>query len=320
MRSITVTQPGGPEVLQVVERPIPEPRGFQVLIRVKAAGVNRADLLMRQGKYGSAAPIDVLGLEASGLIEACGNEVERWKPGDGVCALLPNGGYAEYVLADARLCLPMPEILSFEEAAGLPETVLTVWSNVFQRMHVQPGETLLIQGGTSGIGLTAIQLARLWGIRAFATAGTDEKCRFAELWGAEQCINYKTQDFETELKPIGMDAILDYIGGDYTAKHIRLLKPEGRLCWLASLKGTKSEINIMEIMSKRLVLTGSMLSPRDVLFKAQLTADVETNVWPLIASGQLKTHIYQTFPLEKATEAHQLMEKGEHIGKIILTV
>lgn len=318
MKISLVTTSGGPEVLRIAERPVPSLKPGQVLIRVHAAGVNRADVMMRAGQYGpSATGVEILGLEVAGTIEDPGDST-RWKKGDRVCALLPRGGYAEYAAADGRHCLPVPENVSLEEAAGLPETVLTVWSNVFQRMHVRQGETLLIQGGTSGIGLTALQLARERGVRAFATAGSDEKCRFAEAWGAERCVNYKTEDFEEVLPPI--DAILDYIGGDYTAKHLRMLNPDGRICWLAGLGGIKSTINIMEIMRKRLVLTGSMLSPRDDDFKAALTAEVEEQVWPLVQQGRLRAHIYRTFPLEDATEAHRLMESGGHIGKIILTI
>lgn len=318
MKISLVTSPGGPEVLQIAERPVPSLKPGQVLIRVHAAGVNRADVMMRAGQYGpSATGIEVLGLEAAGTISDPGDS-PRWKKGDRVCALLPRGGYAEYAVADGRHCLPVPESMSFEEAAGLPETVLTVWSNVFQRMHVQPGETLLVQGGTSGIGLTALQLARVLGVRTFATAGSEEKCRFAEAWGAERCVNYRTEDFEDVLPPV--DAILDYIGGEYTAKHLRMLKPDGRICWLAGLGGIKSTINIMEIMRKRLVLTGSMLSPRDDDFKAALTAEVEQKIWPLVAQGRLHAHVFRTFPLEEAADAHQLMESGAHIGKIILVM
>ncbi len=321
MKAIVVTQPGGPEVLQLAERPSPQPAENQVVIKVEAAGLNRADLLMRQGTYGKPEDLpEILGLEVAGTICSCGPKVTQWKKGDRVCALIRGGGYAEYALADFRHCLPIPDTISMVEAAGLPETVLTVWSNVFQRMRVQTGETLLIQGGTSGIGLTAIQLARAFGIRVFATAGSDEKCAFAQNWGAERCINYKTQDFEAELAPIGVDAILDYIGGDYTAKHLRILKPEGRLCWLAGMDGVKSTINIMDIMTKRLSLTGSTLSPRTDDFKAQLTADVELRAWPLVAQGKVKTHVSKTFPLEQAAEAHTYMQAGGHIGKIILTL
>lgn len=322
MKAVIVSQTGGPEVLNLQERPLPIPTLQDVLIRVHAAGVNRADLLMRQGRYGvsAQAPVEPLGLEVAGVVEQIGSPVSRWKVGDRVCALIRHGGYAEYALANAHHCLPIPPGLSFEEAACLPETCMTVWNNVFQRMHLQAGENLLVHGGTSGIGVTAIQLAKALGVQVFSTAGTDEKCRFAEALGAVKCVNYKTHRFEEVLKPYGMDAILDYIGGDYTAKNIRLLRPEGRLCFIAGLGGAQTHFNIMEVMSKRLTITGSMLAPRDVEFKAALTAEVEKRVWPLIASGQFKPILYKTFPLSEAAEAHRLMESSEHIGKIVLTV
>lgn len=322
MKAIIVSQTGGPEVLNLQERPLPIPTLQDVLIRVHAAGINRADLLMRQGRYGvsAQAPAEPLGLEVAGVVEQIGSPVSRWKVGDRVCALIRHGGYAEYALANTHHCLPIQAGLSFEEAACLPETCMTVWNNVFQRMHLQAGENFLVHGGTSGIGTTAIQLAKAFGVQVFATAGTDEKCQFAEALGAAKCVNYKTQQFEEVLKPYGMDAILDYIGGDYTAKNIRLLRPEGRLCFIAGLGGAQTQFNIMEVMSKRLTITGSMLAPRDIEFKAALTAEVEKRVWPLIASGQFKPILYKTFPLSEAAEAHRLMESSEHIGKIVLVV
>lgn len=322
MKAVIVSQTGGPEVLNLQERPLPIPTLQDVLIRVHAAGVNRADLLMRQGRYGisAQAPVEPLGLEVAGVVEQIGSPVSRWKVGDRVCALIRHGGYAEYALANTHHCFPIPAGLSFEEAACLPETCMTVWNNVFQRMHLQAGENLLVHGGTSGIGVTAIQLAKAFGAQVFATAGTEEKCRFAEALGAVKCVNYKTHHFEEELKPYGMDAILDYIGGDYTAKNIRLLRSEGRLCFIAGLGGAQTQFNIMEVMSKRLTITGSMLAPRDVKFKAALTAEVEKRVWPLIASGQFKPILHKTFPLSEAAEAHRLMESSEHIGKIVLVI
>jgi NADPH:quinone reductase len=322
MKAIIVSHTGGPEVLILQERPLPVPTLQDVLIRVHAAGINRADLLMRQGRYGvsAQAPAEPLGLEVAGVVEQIGSPVSRWKVGDRVCALIRHGGYAEYALANVHHCFPIPAGLSFEEAACLPETCMTVWNNVFQRMHLQAGENFLVHGGTSGIGTTAIQLAKAFGVQVFATAGTDEKCQFAEALGATKCVNYKTQQFEEVLKPYGMDAILDYIGGDYTAKNIRLLRTEGRLCFIAGLGGAQTQFNIMEVMSKRLTITGSMLAPRDIEFKAALTAEVEKRVWPLIASGQFKPILYKTFPLIEAAEAHRLMESSEHIGKIVLVV
>lgn len=320
MKAILVTKTGGPEVLHLQDRPLPVSTDSDVLIRVYAAGINRADLLMRQGRYGvnSQPPAEPLGLEIAGVIEKAGTKVTRWKAGDRVCALIRNGGYAEYALADARHCLPIPPGLSFEEAACLPETIMTVWSNVFQRMQLKAGENFLVHGGTSGIGVTAIQLAKAFGVQAFTTAGSDEKCHFCETLGAVKCVNYKTQDFAEELKSYGMDVILDYVGGDYTPKNIRLLRPDGRLCFIASLGGAQTQFNILEVMSKRLTITGSMLAPRDADFKASLAAEVEKHVWPLIESGQYKPILYKTFPLEEAAAAHRLMESSEHIGKIVL--
>ncbi len=315
-----VTQTGGPEVLSLEDRSVPISTGTKVLIRVYAAGINRADILMRQGRYGisSQPPSEPLGLEIAGVVTEIGENVSRWKVGDKVCALIKNGGYAEYALAESAHCLPIPSGMSFELAACLPETCMTVWSNVFQRMQLKTGENFLVHGGTSGIGVTAIQLAKAFGVQAFATAGSDEKCRFCEELGAVCCVNYKTQDFLEELKPYGMDVILDYVGGDYTAKNIRLLRPDGRLGFIASLGGAQSQFNILEIMSKRITITGSMLAPRDDAFKAQLAAEVEKHVWPLIEAGTFKPILYKTFPLEDAAEAHRLMESSEHIGKIVL--
>lgn len=317
-----VTQTGGPEVLSLEDRSVPISTGTKVLIRVYAAGINRADILMRQGRYGisSQPPTEPLGLEVAGIIAEIGENVSRWKVGDKVCALIKNGGYAEYALAEADHCLPVPTGMSFEKAACLPETIMTVWSNVFQRMQLKTGENFLVHGGTSGIGVTAIQLAKAFGVQAFATAGSDQKCRFCEELGAVRCVNYKTQDFLEELKPYGMDVILDYVGGDYTAKNIRLLRPDGRLGFIASLGGAQSQFNILEVMSKRITITGSMLAPRDDAFKAQLAAEVEKHVWPLIEAGTFEPILYKTFPLEEAAEAHRLMESSEHVGKIVLKV
>ena len=323
MKAIIVTQTGGPEVLSLEERLRPISTDNTVLIRVHAAGINRADLLMRQGRYGisSQPPAEPLGLEVAGIVEEIGVNVSRWQVGDRVCALIRNGGYAEYALADASHCLPIPAGLSFAEAACLPETIMTVWSNVFQRMQLKAGENFLVHGGTSGIGVTAIQLAKAFGAQAFATAGNAEKCQFCEELGAVKCVNYKTHDFVEELQIYeGMDAILDYVGGDYTAKNIRLLRADGRLCFIASLGGAQSQFNILEVMSKRITISGSMLAPRDNVFKAALAQEVEKYVWPLIESGQYKPILYKTFPLEDAAAAHRLMESSEHIGKIVLSI
>ena len=315
-----VTQPGGPEVLQEQEKPTPELVANQVLLKVHAAGVNRPDVFLRKGKYGGAPtePGLVLGLEIAGEVVEISAEVTRWHPGDVVCALVAQGGYAEYAVVDARHCLPIPAGWSFEEAASLPETVFTVWHNVFQKGQLQSGENFLVHGGSSGIGIMAIQLAVAIGANVFSTAGSDEKCQACEDLGATRCINYKTHDFEAELKAEGMDVILDMIGGDYIAKNIRLLRPDGRLEFINAMQGPVTEINVMDLMARRLTLSGSTLRPRSADFKAELAADIEKHVWPLLAAGKFKPRIYKVFPLSEAAEAHRLMESSAHIGKIML--
>jgi NADPH2:quinone reductase len=320
MKAIVITSPGAPDVLQLVDRPIPVPAKNEVLIHVKAAGVNRPDIAQRKGSYPPppGAPADIPGLEVSGIVEACGPEVNRWKKGDKVCALLAGGGYAEFALVDAGQCLPMPDGLSYVEAASLPETVFTVWNNVFQRGALKSGENFLVQGGSSGIGITAIQLAKAIGATVFATAGSADKCGACISLGADQCINYKEEDFEKALESKGVDVVLDMVGGDYVAKEIRLLRADGRLVFINAMKGNKVELNIMDIMKKRLIIAGSTLRNRDILFKTALAAEVEAHVWPLIAAGKFKPVIYKTFPLQQADKAHELMESSSHIGKIIL--
>ena len=322
MNAIVIKQPGGPEALQLHQQPKPQPAAHEVLIRVHAAGVNRPDVLMRQGKYAGSGDVSGLvpGLEIAGTIEACGTAVTRWQPGDSVCALLPAGGYAEYAVVDARHCLPVPAGLSMVEAAALPETVFTVWHNVFQRGELQPGETLLVHGGSSGIGTTAIQLARALGSHVAITAGDDEKCAACRELGADWAINYKTEDFEQVLNEIGVDVILDMIGGDYIAKNLRLLKDDGRLVFINAMQGGKGEFNALEVMRRRLSITGSTLRPRSADFKAALAAAVEKHVWPLIVAGEFRPVIYKTFPLAEAAAAHKLMESSAHIGKIVLEV
>lgn len=309
-------------MLQLQEQPRPRPAGHEVLIAVQASGVNRPDVLMRQGKYAGSGDVSGLvpGLEVAGVVEECGSEGSRWQPGDAVCALLPAGGYAEYAVVDARHCLPVPAGFSMTEAAALPETVFTVWHNVFQRGALQPGETLLVHGGSSGIGTTAIQLARALGSRVAVTAGDDAKCQACRELGAEWAINYKTQDFEQVLQAEGVDVVLDMIGGEYIAKNLRLLKDDGRLVFINAMQGNKGEFNALEVMRRRLTITGSTLRPRSAEFKAALAAAVERQVWPLLAGGQVRPVIYQTFPLAEAAEAHRLMESSAHIGKIVLTV
>jgi NADPH2:quinone reductase len=322
MKAIIIEQAGGPEVLHLQEIPRPTPAAGQVLVRVHAAGINRPDVLMRQGKYAGSGDVagTVPGLEIAGTIEACGPDTPRWQPGDAVCALLAAGGYAEYAVVDARHCLPLPAGLSMAEAAALPETVFTVWHNVFERGHLQPGETLLVHGGSSGIGTTAIQLARALGSRVAATAGDEAKCQACRDLGAEWTVNYKTADFEQELKDVGIDVILDMIGGDYTPKNIRLLRDDGRLVFINAMQGSQVEFNAMQVMSRRLTITGSTLRPRSADFKAALAAAIEKHVWPLIEVGKFRPLIDRTFPLAEAAAAQQRMESSAHIGKIVLEV
>jgi len=320
MKAIVIQQPGGPEVLQLQKQPKPRPAAHEVLIRVQAAGVNRPDVLMRQGKYAGSGDVSGLvpGLEIAGIVEECGADVSHWQPGAAVCALLPAGGYAGYAVVDARHCLPVPAGLSMAEAAALPETVFTVWHNVFQRGALQPGETLLVHGGSSGIGTTAIQLAVAWGSRVAVTAGDEAKCQACRELRAEWAINYKAEDFEQVLQAEGVDVILDMIGGEYIAKNLRLLKDDGRLVFINAMQGNKGEFNALEVMRRRLTITGSTLRPRSAEFKASLAAEVERHVWPLLAAEKFQPVIHQTFPLAEAAEAHRLMESSAHIGKIVL--
>jgi NADPH2:quinone reductase len=322
MNAIVIKQPGGPEVLQRQQQPTPQPAPHEVLVRVHAAGVNRPDVLMRQGKYAGSGDVTGLvpGLEIAGIVEARGAQVTRWRPGDAVCALLPAGGYAEYAAVDAWHCLPVPVGLSMVEAAALPETVFTVWHNVFQRGGLRAGETLLVHGGSSGIGTTAVQLARALGSRVAVTAGDETKCSACRELGADWAINYKVQDFEEVLNEEGVDVILDMIGGDYTAKNLRLLNDDGRLVFINATQGSKGEFNALEVMRRRLTITGSTLRPRSADFKAALAAEVERRVWPLIVAGKFRPVIHSTFPLAEAAAAHQLMESSAHIGKIVLTL
>jgi NADPH2:quinone reductase len=318
MKAIWITRKGGPEVLELREMEQPAPAQGEVLILVKAAGLNRSDIYSRTSMAYGAEDSKIPGLEVSGIIESCGAGVSRWQPGDAVCALVTGGGYAEYVTVPAGQCLPVPEGWSLTAAAALPETVLTVWSNVFLTGRLRAGEHLLVHGGSSGIGTTAIQLAVAFGASAYTTAGTDEKCRWCESLGASRAVNYKTTDFEAELKDTGIDVVLDMTGGDFTAKNLRLLREGGRMVYISSMRGREAIIDIREIMQKRIMITGSMLKPRDSAFKAALAAEVEAQVWPLIARGALKPLIYRVLPLAEAAEAQRLMESGEHMGKILL--
>jgi len=325
MRAIQIEKPGGPEVLRPAERARPEPKPQEILVKVAAAGVNRPDVLQRQGLY--AVPpdaSDLPGLEIAGEVAACGGAVTRWKAGDKVCALTHGGGYAEYCVTPEVQALPVPKGLSMIEAASLPETFFTVWSNVYDRGRLAPGETLLVHGGTSGIGVTAIQMAKALGNRVFATAGSDEKCAACVKLGAEQAYNYKTQDFVEGVKAAtggkGVDVILDMAAGDFVPRELKALADEGRLVFIAFLRGPKTELDVNELMRRRLTLTGSTLRPRPVAFKGAVAERLRERVWPLIEAGTIKPVIYKTFPLEQASEAHKLMESSTHIGKIVLTV
>jgi NADPH2:quinone reductase len=321
MRAIEITTPGGPDVLKLRERPKPKPGYGEVLIRVAYAGVNRPDALQRAGSYAPPPDAsDLPGLEASGMIEEVGQGVLGWSPGDPVCALLPGGGYAEYVTTPASHCLPVPSGMPLGEAACLPETYFTVWTNVFMRGGLRAGETFLVHGGTSGIGTTAIQLAHAFGARVFATAGSDEKARFCERLGAEKGINYRSEDFVTFLRDAGgADLILDMVGGDYIRRNLRALKDDGRLVFIAFLGGPKAEINFAEIMVRRLTVTGSTLRPQSVAAKAAIAEALRKNVWPLLEIGRIGPVMDQVFDLADAADAHRALE-AEHIGKIVLRV
>ncbi len=324
MRAVEIVKPGGPEVLKAVERALPTPKANEILVKVAAAGVNRPDVLQRTGNY--AVPpdaSDLPGLEIAGEVVACGATVKRWKVGDKICALAHGGGYAEYCVVPEVQALTVPKGLSMAEAASLPETFFTVWSNVYDRAGLQPGEMLLVHGGSSGIGVTAIQLASAMGNRVIATAGSDEKCAACVQLGAVKAINYRTQDFEAEVKAAtggkGVDVILDMVAGDYVPKELKCLADEGRLVFIAFLRGPKTELDINEVMRRRLKLTGSTLRPRPIEFKGKIAASLREKVWPLIEAGKIKPVIYKTFKLEQAADAHRLMESSKHIGKLVLT-
>jgi len=320
MKAIVITKPGAPEVLQLKDYAMPVPGKEEVLIEVKAAGLNRADISQRQGNYPAppGVPGDIPGLEVAGSIVACGEGVTMWKPGDKVCALLAGGGYAESVCVKEGQCLAVPGNLSFEEAAGLPETVFTVWHNVFERGRLQPGETLLVHGGSSGIGTTAIQIAHVLGSKVIVTVGTDEKGENCVQLGADAFINHKKQDFEKELEKEGVDVILDMVGGNYLQKNLNILKPEGRLVYINAMGGDTVSFSIRQVMMKRLTITGSTLRSREYSFKKELAQSVLQHVWPLIKEGKFKPVIYRSFSFNEAAEAHRLFEKSEHTGKIVL--
>lgn len=323
MTAIVIEAPGGPEVLTPATLPVPSPGAGEILIRVAAAGVNRPDVLQRRGMYNpppGASPLP--GLEVAGTVAALGPDVEGWSAGDPVCALVAGGGYAEYCVAPAPQCLPIPKGLSPAEAAGLPETLFTVWTNVVERGRLQAGERFLVHGGSSGIGTTAIQLAKARGATVFATAGSAEKCRACLDLGADVAIDYREQDFAAVIKEKtggrGVDVILDMVGGDYIARNIDALAVDGRQVSIAFLKGAKVEIDLQKVMAKRLTLTGSTLRPRSVAEKGAIAAALEAEVWPLIEAGRIRPVIHASFPLARAAEAHALMESSAHVGKIIL--
>lgn len=325
MKAVIITQPGAPDVLQLSERPIPEISADEVLIKVAAAGVNRPDVAQRKGHYPppAGAPQDIPGLEIAGVVTKVGENVTRWKPGNRVCALVAGGGYAEYCSVPAGQCLPAPDKLTLIEAASLPETYFTVWSNVFDRGRLKPGETLLVHGGSSGIGVTAIQMATAMGSTVYVTAGSDEKCHFCEKLGAKKAINYKTENFKDAIQQLtngrGVDVILDMIGGDYTVPNLQSLAQEGRLLLINMMLGKDVGIDLSLIMQKRLTITGSTLRARDIAFKSAVAHSLEENIWPFLISGKIKPVIYAIFPAAKAPDAHRLMESSEHMGKIVLS-
>jgi putative PIG3 family NAD(P)H quinone oxidoreductase len=325
MTAIRIREPGPPDVLEPVERPTPEPGDGEVLIQVAAAGVNRPDLMQRAGRYPPppGAP-DIPGLEVAGTIVAVGPEVASWTAGQNVCALLAGGGYAEFAAAPAPQCLPVPRGLTLVEAAALPETFFTVWTNVFERGRLAAGESLLVHGGSSGIGTSAIQMARARGARVFATAGTAEKCAACERLGAERAVNYREEDFVAAIRHLtggrGVDVVLDMVGGDYLRRNLEVLAPEGRLVQIAFLEGSTVEVNLWTLMAKRLTITGSTLRPRTVAQKGAIADAVRREIWPLVEGGRIRPVIHATFPLARAAEAHRLLESGTHIGKVVLTV
>jgi putative PIG3 family NAD(P)H quinone oxidoreductase len=325
MTAVEIVKPGGPEVLVPTERPMPSPGPGEVLIKVAAAGVNRPDAMQRAGHYPPPpGASDIPGLEVAGTIAGVGSEVGEWRTGERVCALVAGGGYAEYCVAPAPQCLPIPAGVDFEHAAAIPETFFTVWTNVFERGRLKPGESVLIHGGSSGIGTTAIQLARARSARVFATAGSAAKCAACESLGAERAINYREADFVAAIKEAtggrGVDVVLDMVGGDYLSRNIEVLAADGRLVQIAVLGGVKGTVNLIAIMQRRLTLTGSTLRARPVAEKAAIAAQLRAHVWPLLESGAVTPVIHATFPLRDAAGAHRVLDSGEHIGKLVLVV
>jgi NADPH2:quinone reductase len=324
MKAISIKEPGGPGMLVEIDFPVPRPGPSEVLIRVAAAGVNRPDVLQRLGRYPvprDASPLP--GLEVAGEIVAVGSAVTRWKTGDRVMALTHGGGYAEYCAAEGSHCLPIPSRLSFVEAAAIPETSFTVWYNVFMRCGLRDGESFMVHGGSSGIGTTAIQLARAHGCRVFTTAGSDEKCTFCERLGAERAFNYRSDDWQAGIREAtdgrGVDVLLDMVAGPYTQKNLESLARDGRCSIIAFLQGPVAELDLRVVLANRLTITGSTLRPQTVAEKARIAIEVESNVLPLLDSGRVRPIIHQTFPLDAAPAAHELMESSRHMGKIVLT-
>ena len=325
MLAIDPDAPGGPEVLVPVERPVPRPGTGEVLVRVAAAGVNRPEVLQRQGKYPPPpGASSILGMEIAGTVVALGDGADESLMGRQVCALIAGGAYAEYAVAPAGQCLEVPPSLTMIEAAAFPETLFTVWSNLFDRGWAQPGESVLVHGGTSGIGTMAITLGKLFGLTVLVTAGSDEKCAAARSLGADLAINYKTQDFVEQVKTFtegkGVEIVIDMVGGDYVARNLQCLAEDGRHVSIAVQGGASATIPVWDVMRRRLTLTGSTLRPRSVEFKSLLADELRRNVWPLVAEGKLKPIIDRTYPFAQAPEAHRRMEAGEHVGKIVLTI
>lgn len=327
MQAVEISAFGGPQVLRLGERPVPQPGAGELLIRVTASGINRPDVLQRMGHYAPPpGTSDLPGLEVAGVVESGDAEAMAQagiRVGDRVCALVAGGGYAQWCVAPVVQCLPVPAGFSDIEAASLPETFFTVWSNVFDRGRLQAGESLLVQGGTSGIGVTAMQLARAWGATVIATAGSDEKCAACLQWGAHHAINYKSQDFVAEVQRItggkGVDVVLDMVAGDYVAREVECLAEDGRLVIIAVQGGVKSGFNAGLVLRRRLTITGSTLRPRSVAFKGAIARALREQVWPLLESGRVRPVIHSTFAAAQAGDAHALMESNQHIGKIVLT-
>ncbi|MCA1584222.1 MAG: NAD(P)H-quinone oxidoreductase [Acidobacteria bacterium] len=325
MKAVEISAFGAPEVLRIADRPIPEPGERELLVKVAAAGVNRPDVRQRQGRYPPPPGVtDIPGLEIAGTVARCGPGVARWSVGDTLCALVAGGGYAEYCVVPDLQCLPVPAGLTMIQAAALPETSFTVWTNVFERGRLRAGESLLVHGGSSGIGTTAIQFAKARDSQVFATAGSDAKCAACERLGAELAVNYRTHDWVSELQSRtegrGVDVILDMVGGDYVPRNLELLARDGRLVQIAFLGGPKADVDLMRVMTKRLTLTGSTLRPRSAEEKGLIARELHAHIWPLLERGVVHPVVHAVFPLNRAADAHRLMEQGDHIGKIVLTV